>query len=70
MTTPMPDDEHVKAQVSKELEEAKAFAKTLNFEEVKNGEWFIKVLQQVVKAYDRNARAAYFQKKIPWFVCG
>ncbi len=65
MTTPTPDDEHVKAQVSKELEDAKTFAKTLNLEEVKSGEWFIKLLQQVVRAYDRNARATYFQKKYP-----
>ena len=65
MTTPTPDDEHVKAQVSKEMEDAKNLAKTLNFEEVKSGEWFIKLLQQVVRAYDRNARATYFQKKYP-----
>ena len=65
MTTPMPDDEHVKTQVSKELEDAKTLAKTLNLEEVKSGEWFIKLLQQVVRAYDRNARATYFQKKYP-----
>ena len=63
MTTPMPGDENIKAKVSEELEKAKAFAKTLDFEEVKNGEWFIKLLQQVVRAYDRNARATYFQKK-------
>ncbi|MEI7849970.1 MAG: hypothetical protein WCK35_29525 [Chloroflexota bacterium] len=65
MTTPAPDDVHLKAQVSKELEDAKTFAKTLNFEEVKSGEWFIKILQQVVRNYDRNARSAYFQKKYP-----
>ena len=65
MTTPTPDDEHVKAQVSKELEDAKTLAKTFNFEEVKSGEWFIKLLQQIVRAYDRNARATYFQKKYP-----
>jgi hypothetical protein len=65
MTTPTPDDEHVKAQVSKMLEDAKTFAKTFNFEEVKNGEWFFKLLQQVVRAYDRNARATYFQQKYP-----
>ena len=65
MTTPTPDDEHVKAQVSKELEEAKTLAKTFNFKEVKSGEWFIKLLQQVVRAYDRNARSTYFQQKYP-----
>ena len=65
MTTPTPDDEHVKAQVSKELEEAKTLAKTFNFKEVKSGEWFIKLLQQVVRSYDRNARSTYFQQKYP-----
>ncbi len=65
MKTPTPDDEHAKAQVSKEMEDAKAVAKSLDFEEVKSGAWFIKLLQQVVRAYDRNARATYFQKKYP-----
>lgn len=65
MTTPTSEDEHVKAQVSKELEDAKNLAKTLNFEEVKSGEWFIKLLQQVVRSYDRNTRATYFLKKYP-----
>jgi len=37
----------------------------LGFEKVKNGEWFFDLLKQVVKAYDHNARAAYFQKKYP-----
>ena len=65
MTTPIPDDEHVKAQVSEELEDAKKIAKTLNFEEVKSGEWFIQLLQKVIRSYDRNARATYFQQKYP-----
>ncbi len=64
-TTPSSDDERLKSQVSKELEEAKALAKSLDFEKVKNGEWFFALLKQVIKAYDRNARAAYFQKKYP-----
>lgn len=65
MTTSTPDDEHLKAQVSKELEDAKSLAKTIKFEEVKSGEWFFKLLQQVVMTYNRNARAIYFQKKYP-----
>jgi uncharacterized tellurite resistance protein B-like protein len=65
MTLLTPDDEHVKAQVTKDLEDAKILAKTLNFDEVKSGEWFIQLLQKVVRAYDRNARATYFQKKYP-----
>lgn len=64
-TTPSSDDQRLKSQVSKELEEAKALAKSFDFEKVKNGEWFLTLLKQVVNAYDRNARAAYFQKKYP-----
>jgi uncharacterized tellurite resistance protein B-like protein len=64
-STPSPDHEPLKSQVSKELEEARALAKSLDFEKVKNGEWFLTLLKQVVKAYDRNAKAAYFQKKYP-----
>jgi len=59
------DDELLNSQVAKELEDAKALAKSFDYEEVKNGEWFMNLLKQVVKAYDRNARAAYFQKKYP-----
>jgi len=66
MTTPSsPDDELLKSQVTKQLEEAKALARSFDFETVKNGEWFIKLLEQVVRAYDRNARATYFQQKYP-----
>ncbi|HRJ59037.1 MAG TPA: EcsC family protein, partial [Anaerolineales bacterium] len=64
-TTFSSDDENLKSQVSKELEEAKTLAKSFEFEKVKNGEWFIALLKQVTKAYDRNARADYFQKKYP-----
>ena len=64
-TVPSSDDENLKSQVSKELEEAKTLAKSFEFEKVKNGEWFIALLKQVTKAYDRNARADYFQKKYP-----
>jgi tellurite resistance protein len=63
MTTLTSDYEHEKAQVSKEMEDERTFAKTLNVEAVKSGEWFTKLLQQVVRAYDRNARATYFQNK-------
>ena len=58
-------DEVAEAEVSSELEEAKSFAKTLNIEDVKSGQWFIALLQKVVQSYDRNARAEYFQQKYP-----
>ena len=58
-------DEDIKAEVSAELEEAKEFAKTLDIDDVKSGQWFITLLQKVVQSYDRNARAEYFQQKYP-----
>ncbi len=60
-----PEDTSIKAQVSGELEKAKQFAKSLNFDSVKSGEWFIHLLMMVAKSYDRNATAKYFQKKYP-----
>ncbi len=60
-----PEEETIRARVSEGLGEAKQFAKTLDFEQVKSGEWFVKLLQKVVHAYDRNARAKYFQQKYP-----
>lgn len=58
-------DEEIKGKVSSGFEEAKEFAKKLDFEEVKSGEWFVSLLQRVVRTYDRNARAQYFQQKYP-----
>jgi RNA polymerase subunit RPABC4/transcription elongation factor Spt4/uncharacterized tellurite resistance protein B-like protein len=58
-------NEHIEAEVSSELAEAKGFAKTLNIDDVKSGQWFIALLQKVVQSYDRNARAEYFQQKYP-----
>ena len=63
--TTTPEDEVLKDQVSSELDTAKQLAKSLNFDEVKSGEWFIGLLRNVIHAYDRNARATYFQKKYP-----
>jgi len=69
MKNPNIDDvtqaEVTEAEVSSELEEAKDFAKTLNIDDVKSGQWFIALLQKVVQSYDRNARAEYFQQKYP-----
>jgi tellurite resistance protein len=60
-----PEDVEIKPQISAELDEAKQFAKSLNFDEIKQGEWFINLLRKVVNAYNRNARAEYFQQKYP-----
>jgi len=58
-------DEDIKAETSAELEEAKDFAKTLDIDDVKSGQWFVSLLQKVIQSYDRNARAEYFQQKYP-----
>ena len=63
--TKIPEDEALKPQVTTGLDQAKQLARSLNFEEVKSGEWFIDLLGKVIKTYNRNARATYFQKKYP-----
>jgi len=63
--TSTPEDEALKTQVARELDQAKELARSLDFSEVKSGEWFIYLLRKVIQAYDRNARATYFQQKYP-----
>jgi RNA polymerase subunit RPABC4/transcription elongation factor Spt4/uncharacterized tellurite resistance protein B-like protein len=63
--TNIPEDEHLTTQVASELEQATELARSMNFEEVKSGEWFVHILLKAIKSYDRNARAAYFQQKYP-----
>lgn len=63
--TNIPEDEAHKTQVAYELDQAKQLARSLKFEEVKSGEWFIHLLRKVIQAYDHNARATYFQQKYP-----
>jgi hypothetical protein len=68
MTNFKPDNEQeeaIKDEVFSELNQAKRFAKLLNIDDVKSGQWFINLLHKVVQAYDRNARAKYFQQKYP-----
>ncbi len=63
--TSIPEDEAFKTKVASELDKAKQFARSLNFADVKSGEWFSQLLRKVIQTYDRNARAAYFQQKYP-----
>ncbi len=58
-------DEVIKSEVSSGFKEAKEFAKTLSIDEIKSGQWFVALLQRVVRSYDRNAKAEYFQQKYP-----
>lgn len=59
------EDASLKTRITHEIERAKGFVKTLHFDQVKSGEWFMELLRKVVAAYDRNARAEYFQQKYP-----
>jgi hypothetical protein len=63
--TNISEDEALKTQVAHELDQAKQLARSMKFEDVKNGEWFIHLLRKVIQAYDHNARATYFQQKYP-----
>lgn len=63
--TNLPEDGALKTQVASELDQAIQLARSLNFEEVKSGEWFIQLLRKVIQTYNHNARATYFQKKYP-----
>lgn len=65
MSEPIADEQGVKVEVQHQLEEAKAFAKTLSLQEAEGGQWFLKLLAHVTRVYNRNARASYFQKKYP-----
>jgi len=53
----------IQAEVESQLESAKELAKTVSVDEFKNGAWFVKILQHVNQAYDRNDRATYFHNK-------
>lgn len=61
----IPEGEALKTQVGSELDQAKQLATSLNFDDVKSGEWFIHLLRKVIQTYDHNARATYFQQKYP-----
>jgi uncharacterized protein (DUF697 family)/virulence-associated protein VapD len=65
--TNITEDEALKTQVASELDKAQQLARSLKFEDVNSGEWFIHLLQKVIQAYDHNARATYFQQKYPGF---
>ncbi len=59
------EERDVRGRALDELDKAKAFLQEVGPEKLKDGEWFLALLAQVTKAYNRNARAEYFQKKYP-----
>lgn len=51
------------ANVDRELQAATDFARSLDPADFKRGDWFVRLLSQLLDTYDRNARAGYFQAK-------
>lgn len=51
--------------VTDELKNSEAIAKSFGVDELKNGDWFLKILRMTISSYNRNARASYFQQKYP-----
>lgn len=58
-----PHDDRSPGDGAADLQSASAFVRSLKPSEVKDGDWFGRLLTQLTKAYDRNGRAAYFQRK-------
>lgn len=65
MTTQLPTDNEIRETVTSGIERARDFAKSIPFEDVKSGQWFVELLSQVIRSYERNARADYFRQKYP-----
>ncbi len=59
------DERDLRKRAMDELGDAVAYAKELGAAKLKDGQWFLALLSKVNRAYDRNARAEYFQKKYP-----
>lgn len=59
------DDKALANEVQQELEVDQQFVKSLKYEDVRSGQWFLTLLRRVVTTYEKNARAVYFQQKYP-----
>lgn len=65
MSTSSQEESNLKEVASELLKQAKTFTKQVTSEDIKSGEWFLKLLYAVMKAYDRNARPDYLRQKYP-----
>lgn len=59
------EQEPVAEEVAEALEEEKEQARRFSLEDIRNGNWFISLLKRVLRTFDHNARASYFQQKYP-----
>lgn len=66
--TSSPDRPAPQAQnswVREQLEEAKSFAQSLSWEQIKDGAWFSRLLAQGLEGYANQVNAEYFRQKYP-----
>ena len=61
----MEKEENTQSTQLGELNQAQEFAKSTSLEDIKSGEWFVKLLDMALKKYREKVNAAYFQKKYP-----
>lgn len=61
----MENEENTQSSQRGELNQAQEFAKSTSLEDIKSGEWFVKLLQLALKQYREKVNAAYFQEKYP-----
>ena len=61
----MENDENTQSIQQGDLNQAQEFAKSTSLEDIKSGEWFVKLLHWALKTYREKVNAAYFQEKYP-----
>lgn len=65
MTDSQSQDKQIEPVVAEGLDFADKFVKDIDFKDVQNGKWFLKLLRVVLKTYQKNVHATYFQQKYP-----
>jgi len=61
----MEKEENTQSTQQGELNQAQEFAKSISLEDIKSGEWFVKLIHLALKKYREQVNAAYFQEKYP-----
>lgn len=61
----MDKEENTEDMKQEDINQAKEFAKSISPEDIKNGKWFVKLIDFALKQYREKVNAAYFQEKYP-----
>lgn len=61
----MGNKEKTQSAQPNELAQAQDFAKSTSLDDIKSGEWFVRLLQLALKKYREKVNATYFQEKYP-----